>query len=60
MAIDRTKLEGMPLDAVRTLTVGLEGTSCTVEILRGERCAIYIHICIGVSYSFREYIRHAF
>ncbi len=49
MAIDQTKLDGMPLDAVRTLTVGPEGTSCTVEILRGDRCVSYIHIYMGVS-----------
>ena len=43
MAIDQTQLDGMPLDAVRTLTVGPEGTSCTVEILRGDRC-VYTYI----------------
>ena len=43
MAIDQTQLDGMPLDAVRTLTVGPEGTFCTVQILRGGRC-VYTYI----------------
>ena len=47
MAIDKTKLDGMPLDAVRTLTVGPEGTPCTVEILRGDRC-VYTSIYTSV------------
>ena len=54
VAIDQTKLDGLVLDAalmdaVRTLTVGPEGTSCTVQILRGDRCFhtyIHTHTCI--------------
>ena len=62
MAIDQTKVDGMPLDIVRTLTVGPEGTFSTVQILRGDRC-VYMYVsCIytGVSFSLRELVRHVF
>ena len=46
MAIDQTKVDGMPLDNVRTLTVGPEGTFSTVQILRGDRCVYTYVSCI--------------
>ena len=64
MAIDQTKVDGMPLDTVRKLTVGPEDTFCTVQILRGDRCSYtYIHArvfhlaCVN---SLREHIRYVF
>ena len=66
MAIDQTQLDGMPLDAVRTLTVGPEGTFCTVQILRGGRCVYtYLHTytwvfhiaCVNIFAIFFEYVK---
>jgi hypothetical protein len=66
VAIDQTQLDGMPLDAVRTLTVGPEGTFCTVQILRGGRCVYtYLHTytwvfhiaCVNIFAIFFEYVK---
>ena len=53
MAVDQTQVEGMKLDMIRDLTVGPEGSSCTLQMLRDHRYLrmhAYIHIYTWILY----------
>jgi C-terminal processing protease CtpA/Prc len=40
IAVDQTNVEELDLDAIRELTVGPEGTFCTLQLMRGSRCGV--------------------